>query len=440
MKLDDKKVDHCILPATGQTEILDTLMPGLRLRVSSKGAKAWTVLTRALVDGEKKLVRATLGHYPHMKVAAARDAARDYLRAIQEGANPLALKAEKQAVKVTESVNTYGAVRDQFLKIKAKELKAKTFDEYDRVLRGTDFAPWEHRPLASITRANVRSLLADIEKRVSAITANKAFVYFRVMLNWAVQEDILSAAPTDKMKPPTGAAARDRVLLEEELRVLWAALPAAGVFAPLFKLLALTGQRREEIAALLWDEVRDLDGKSPHLDLAADRVKNAKRHLVPLAPAAAAILRELRDADDRIEDSRYVFTTTGKTPLSGFSRIKRTLDAAIAAQVEKEVMEAGDDKDRIKELRKLFAAGWRLHDLRRTLVTGLNDREVLPHVVEAIVNHVSGAAKAGVAGTYNHALYMNERRVALESWARHIESIGTPPVGATVLPLTARSA
>lgn len=473
VKLDDKKVDHWPLPAsTAQVEILDTLMPGLRLRVSSKGAKAWTVLTRALVDGEKKLVRATLGHYPLLKVAAARDAAREYLRAIQEGANPLALKAEKQAVKVTESVNTFGAVLQRFLKEKSKKLKAKTFDEYERVLGSADFKPWEHRTLKSITRADVRAVLAEIEERVSSVTANKAFVYLRVLFNWAVETDIIPAAPTDRMKAPDGADKRTRVLTDDELRIFWSALPSAGVFEPVFALLALTGQRRDEITSLKLHEIHGLDGDAPFLQFA--QTKNDMPHVVPLSPAAAAILR--KTLDDRVaeKDCPFVFTTTGKTALSGFSRIKARLMQAVNEQTDKDIAAARaegnkahadrldqafyaerhrealekalataekkkDEKEALR-LEKLLNTAWRLHDLRRTLVTGLNDKGIEPHVVEAVVNHVSGVAKAGVAGVYNHARYLNERRMALELWARHIEGLVTPHVGATVLPMAARSA
>ncbi|MCA8254823.1 integrase arm-type DNA-binding domain-containing protein [Burkholderia sp. AU31624] len=476
IKLDDKKVENMPLPSeVTQVEYLDTLMPGLRLRVSSKGAKTWTVLTRALVAGEKKLVRTTLGHYPAMKLALARDAAAAYMRAVQEGVDPRAAKAAREAAKVEESRNTFGAVRDRFLKEKAKgvkALKANTLDEYERVLKSADFADWENRPLKVISRAQVRSVIDQIEGRVSSVTANKAFVYLRAMLNWAVEKDVLTAAPTDRMEPPAGAEARTRVLSDDELRILWAALPAAGVFEVPYKLLALTGQRRDEIVSLRWDEIRDLDGADPRIEFPPKRAKNKLPHVVPLAPLAANLLRKVKEARTSPDECPYVFTTTGKTPLSGFSRIKRTLDGAIVQHADEAIAaarESGDvdraealnraffaerhhdqlrealataekagDEDEVQRLTHLLDDAWRLHDLRRTLVTGLNSKGVAPHVVEAVVNHVSGAAKAGVAGVYNHALYMPERRAALEMWARHIENLMNPsPTGAKVIEMQA---
>lgn len=444
LSLTDKKVQSITPPAAGQVEYWDALVPGLGLRVSYKGAKAWMVLKRALVAGEKKLVRSTLGQYPAMTLDAARRAARDYIEKIDRGEDPQAAKVAKAAAAVEDSRNTFSAVRGRFLTAKSKgptALKSKTLDEYERVLTGPDFADWENRPLKSITRAQVRERLDAIDERASSIVANKAFVYLRVMLNWAVEKDVITTAPTDRMKAPDGPAGRSRVLSDDELRIVWQSLPAAGIFETPYKLLALTGQRRDEIVSLQWDEIRDLDGDKPYILLPAARTKNRLPHIVPLAPAAAFLLRMAKENRTSPPECPYVFTTTGKTPLSGFSSIKRTIDGAISTRIaeELEVAKKACDDRQLESLKRAMATPWRLHDLRRTVVTGLNSMGIKPHIVEALVNHVSGAAKAGVAGVYNHAEYLPERRAALEMWARHIERIDARPTGGRVIEFVARA-
>jgi integrase len=179
--------------------------------------------------------------------------------------------------------------------------------------------------------------------------------------------------------------------------LVWQAFAAeAGIFGPLLKLLLLTGQRRGEVAGMLWSELRDLSSPDAIWEIPGTRTKNHRNHLVPLSQASLLVLSDL----PRI--GPFVFSTTGVTPVSGFGKVKARLDTWIQS------------KDRSFK-------PWTLHDLRRTLVTGMNDRlGIQPHVVEAIVNHISGDAKRGVAGVYNRALYLDERRRALEAWGTFV--------------------
>jgi integrase len=171
-------------------------------------------------------------------------------------------------------------------------------------------------------------------------------------------------------------------------------------FGHLFRLLLLTGCRRDEIADLTWAEVAD-DLSSIHLG--PNRTKNGRSHNVALSPLAQEVLGSVR----RIEGCPYVFSTTGRTPVSGFSKAKTTLDAIMLRL-------AREERGEIDE--------WRLHDLRRTAATGMAGIGVAPHIVEAALNHVSGA-KAGVAGTYNVEAYAVERKEALERWAAHVQRV-----------------
>jgi integrase len=183
----------------------------------------------------------------------------------------------------------------------------------------------------------------------------------------------------------TTPEARDRVLTNEEIIRFWNACDKISVpFGAVFKLLLLTGCRLNEIGAMRYDEI-----KGDSLELPSTRTKNKKAHIVPLAPLARRIIEAL----PHIENCSYVFSTTGRTPVSGWHKAKQQLDKEMAA-----------------------ASPWRLHDLRRTAVTGMNELGIMPHVVEMIVNHISGYRR-GVAGVYNRSLLLPERRAALERWA-----------------------
>ena len=186
--------------------------------------------------------------------------------------------------------------------------------------------------------------------------------------------------------------ARERVFPQDEIRRFWTACEALGTpFGPLFKLLLLTGCRLREVAEMRHDELRD-DGTWL---IPSSRTKNRRQHLVPLPPLA----RDLLTSVPRIEGCPFVFSTTGKSPVSGWSKIKARLDA---------LMDASEP--------------WRLHDLRRTCVTGMSELGIAPHVVELIVNHISGH-RAGVAGIYNRSELLPERRAALERWSQHVAGI-----------------
>jgi integrase len=174
-----------------------------------------------------------------------------------------------------------------------------------------------------------------------------------------------------------------------------------SVFGPLFMILLMTGQRRGEVAGMRWNEIKDFNMGEALWEIPGERTKNKQAHIVPLPPAVCEVLNTLPRTGD------LVFTTTGETPVSGFGKAKARLDARIAELREEDGLEG--------------VPSWTLHDLRRTMVTMMNEKlGIAPHVVEAVVNHVSGLAKAGVAGVYNRALYLDDRKHALTEWSRHL--------------------
>ncbi len=190
------------------------------------------------------------------------------------------------------------------------------------------------------------------------------------------------------------------MLTDAEIAAFWRACDEVGEpWHAIFKLLLLSGCRLNEIARLEWSEVGD-----DAITLPGSRTKNGKPHIVPLSGLARSIL----DRVPRIAGCMYVFSTNGRRPPSGSSRAKLKLD------------------DHMQP-----TSPWRLHDLRRTAVTGMAEIGILPHVVEAVVNHVSGS-KGGIAGVYNRHNYPAEKRDALERWALHVAGI---VAGGNVVPI-----
>jgi len=238
------------------------------------------------------------------------------------------------------------------------------------------------------------------------VQANRVFAMLRKLFNWCVDRDILQASPCVRVKPPGRETDRDRVLSDDELKRVWRAAYLLGwPFGPAVKLLILTAQRRNEVAMMRWDEV-DLDGAL--WTIPSEKSKNGRVHQVPLSPTALDIIKALPRMGE------VVFTTSGTKPISGFSKAKVRLDK-LSGVTE-----------------------WRLHDLRRTATTGMAKMGIGPHVVARILNHGAGTIR-GVAAVYNRHAYLDERRTALEAWARRVDALvnGTP---ANLAPTPARTA
>jgi integrase len=389
-------------PRLGQIEYYDRRLPGFGVRVSHGGSKSWFLMTR--LDG--RLLRVTLGKYPAMSLADAREQARDAARVASEGKDPREIKAQAKRKRQVERQNTFSACAADFLeKHIQRRLRPSTEREYRRILTGSDTWHWQDKPIAQLTKRDVLDVLEAIDRRGSPGAAKRALVYLRSFFNWCAERDILTVVPTDRIRSLHPEVKRDRVLSDEELRYVLAAIELEdSVFGPLIRVLLLTGQRRAEVAGLRWSELRNLNRADALWEIPAERTKNKQSHLVPLSPAVRKIIYSL----PRISD--LVFTTTGETPVSGFGRAKERLDVHINAMREADGL--------------THILPWTLHDLRRTMVTTMNEQlGVAPHVVEAVVNHMSGLAKAGVAGVYNRALYMEDRRAALWDWSKYADRL-----------------
>ncbi|MFW6028568.1 MAG: tyrosine-type recombinase/integrase, partial [bacterium] len=318
--------------------------------------------------------------------------------------------------KMTEAADarklTFAIMADQFLDRYARpKLRARTVEEYTRTLKGERTRAWLAKPIASISRRDVMSLLDDLEAEGKHPTAKLTLAYLRKFFGWCAERDAISEVPTYRIRLNGTVKPRERVLSLDELqRVWWAADKVGGAGGALVKLLMLNGQRRHETSMMRWRDLSGLENGSALWSIPGEVTKNHRPHDVPLAPEAVAVIRSLPiiaiQTDTGEDWSEFVLTTTGRTPWSGFSKLKAQIDKQLAAQIAEEEAEP--------------LAPWTMHDLRRSLVTGMNDRGLAPpHIIEAIVNHISGH-RGGIAGIYNKAVYMDERRRALEAWAKLI--------------------
>jgi integrase len=396
-KLTDLFVDRVKPPAKGRETYFDAAFGGLALRVTANGAKSWGLFYR--VKGRQRLL--TIGSYPPIKPTQARTEAQAALDRVRLGIDPADEKRARRDLRTPET-DTFGAVARDYLErhLRANRRPA-TYAETKRILDRDELRRWASRPIASISRGAVMDLIDEIIARDAGIMANRTLAALRALFNWAVEKERLAASPIGRMKLPTQERARDRVLTDQEIRWLWQACEEIGEpFGPLCRLLLLTAQRRDEVAAMTWPEL-DLD--KAVWTIPRHRTKNDRAHEVQLSGAALAVLRSL----NHTKGIELVFTTTGETAVSGFSKVKLRLDAAMVAQKGETV------------------PPWTLHDLRRTAASGMARLNFPPHVVDKTLNHVSGAIR-GLAAVYNRHAYIDERRAALEAWGRYVEGLVTP--------------
>lgn len=384
-------------------EIPDGGMPGLYLVVQTSGAKAWAIRYRHEGRPRKK----TIGSFPAYGLAAARAEASALLRIVTEGKDPVEEERRAKQEDVHRGLTVDEALND-FIKrhIEARN-RPSTIAEHTRLIERNIRPKWKSRLLSEIRKKDVVELLDGLVDRGAEISANRLFALLRTFFNWAMERDLIEVSPIGNIKPPSLETSRDRVLTDQEVRLVWKASDSIGFpFGPFFKLLLLLGQRRDEVASARWSEFR-LEGEEPIWTIPKERAKNNQSHVVPLAPKVVEILKAI----PRIKgESDFVFTTTGNTPVSGFSRAKTVLDEKMMAIAKKDAEEAMLDPSAV------MIDPWRIHDLRRTCASGMAALGHQVHVVEAILNHRSGAIK-GVAAVYNRYDYAVEKRLALTQWA-----------------------
>ncbi|MEJ5087148.1 tyrosine-type recombinase/integrase [Brucella pseudogrignonensis] len=403
------KFIESLKPDTTRREIPDGGMPGLYLVVQPSGAMSWAVRYR-YAGKPKKL---TIGAYPAFSLADARKSAGAALRAVSEGRDP----ADEKKQAAAERADTSNHIDDVLTTFLTRYVKpnnrASTAKETERFIDNEIRPRWKGRLVQSIGKRDVVALLDAIVDRGAPISANRVHAILRRFFNWCMERSILDASPIATVPAPSKETSRDRVLAESELKLLWQACELAGwPFGSMVQILILTCQRREEVAGSVWSEFQ-LDSSEPVWTIPKERAKNGKAHTVPLAPSAVTLLKGLPKVKSEIG---YLFTTTGETSVSGFSKAKAKIDAKMLEIAREQAVERGDDPEAIS------LADWRLHDLRRTGASGMAALRQPVQVVEAVLNHKSGSIK-GVAAVYNRHDYADEKRQALNAWANKVSDI-----------------
>jgi integrase len=388
---------------------------GFGVKATPAGKKVFIVQYR--IGGRAgKTQRVTVGAYGAVTLTHARKAAKEILgkaaTKIDVAREYRQLKRDKRKEKDAGTLR--GAI-ERYVELNQKGGRYWTHKKAR--LLGSDMKGILDKPVRSIAHKDMLAVLDKVRAR-SENAARLLLVDLRPFFKWAVPRIPLDSNPMTDIEPPKPTESRERVLEDFEVRAMWqAASGMAWPFASIYRLLLLTGARREEVAGMPWGE---LDLYSALWQIPGARTKNGRPHRVPLMPPTVALLDPAAIAAAKTglgyPDSQLVFSTTGKTPPSGWSKAKRALDASM------------------KELLGTRFKEWRVHDLRRTCATGMEDLGIPTHIVETALNHVSGA-KAGIVGVYQRAEHKEAVRAAFEAWAKRVIDIVGGGVPSNVIPL-----
>jgi integrase len=380
IKLTKSAID--VLPTPGSDVVYwDASLPGFGVKVTPKGRKVFLVLYRTGGAGSK-LRKYTIGPYGRVTLHQARVAAQKVFAAKLEGRDPADEKREAKRRIVADRVDD---LLEAFIAQRLSQNRSG--NEIARLLRRELGKTWGAKSIHEISKRDVVEVVSTIEQRGAPAAANKTLKSIKTFLRWCVGRAILDQSPAEGVPLPAKSVARDRVLSDEELaRVIAAARTLGDPYSGIVELLALTGQRREEVSGMHWDEI---DSVRRTWTIPKSRTKNAKGHVVHLSTASMAVLNRAGRRDT------LVFSTDGTKPFQDFSGAKRLLDQLSGV------------------------TGWRLHDLRRTCVSGMARLGVAPHVADKVLNHQSGTI-SGVAAVYQRHDFLAERKNALELWGQHV--------------------
>lgn len=362
-------------PAQIRYDIFDAALAGFGMRVNPSGTKSWVVLSRT----QNRKTRATLGRYPQMSLGEARRRAMSTLQAMTDGDySPL------RSFEGFEQALDEWYLRDQASNKSVAQVKSAMELHVRPELKNFQ--------LKDIRKRDIIKIIDKIGN-TAPTQANRVLAFTKRFFNWCVSRDLLDFSPAQGLAKYAQEVSRDRVLTPNELAlVMQGTHEMPYPFGPLLRILALTGQRLNEVSAMSWSEV---DIEAGRWTIPKDRAKNKVSHIVHLSEPVLEELKALKV----IALNDLVFTTTGKTPVSGFSRAKTIIDNHSGVQ------------------------NWRLHDLRRTFATVATETlGYQPAVVDRVLNHVSGTVR-GVMATYQRGQYLKERRQVLDGWASYVSRL-----------------
>jgi len=400
MKLTEKTIEN-LKTTQGQKDriVFDDDVRGLGLRVTASGSKSY--LSQFNFQGKRR--RVPIGSQSTLSLADAREIVKRHAGDVARGIDPAAVRiAEREAAKAEHLA--LGKLIGDWSEIRLRDRRERYRTEAVRALRHAFDRFWD-RPVEELTKRIV------IDWRNSSLRAGKASMasatlkYGKAAFSWAMADELVALSPFAGIEA-IELTSRDRVLTDKELVAVWrAAGSRAGSFGRIVRALILTGQRRDEVGGMARDELAaDLSTWS----LPPSRVKNGRKvttsHDVPLAPAMRELIASAPDLG-----GRHVFPGLHDKPFAGWATMKEQLD------------------------RDSAVTGWHLHDLRRTVATGLQQMGVRLEVTEAILNHRS-STRGGIVGVYQRFDWAAEKRAALDAWAQHVEAIveGREPAGNVV--------
>lgn len=412
MELTKANLPKIKLPA-GKSEHIewDTRLEGFGLRIREGGSRKWIVQYKL----GKKQRRVTFGNAKSLTPDQARNGWTDADGREWDGASQLLAKvklghdpAADKAIARSAAGDVFEVMARAFLERQKAKLRTSSYEATERYLMARCVA-LHGLPVGKINRATVSQCLTGIADKHGPVSADRARAALSKFFAGMLKSGWEGSNPVIDTDTYSTAEARDRVLSDAELAAVWTKAPDSD-YGRIVRLLILTGCRRDEIGSLRWSEIEALDDSGRALiALPGERTKNHRQHDVPLSADAAAILRGIPKRADR----DLVFGE-GEGGFSGWSRAKAVLDKKLGNAVKP----------------------WTLHDLRRTAATRMADAGVQPHIVEAVINHVSGH-KAGVAGIYNRAAYTTEKRQALDVLASYVRTALAKAEGGNVTRLRA---
>ncbi len=383
MKLTKRAIDD-LQPGDKDAFFWDADITGLAVKVTPKGKKTFMVQYRPGGRGSPTR-KIFIGPFGEVTLHKARTEAKRIFGLRAEGRDPA---LERQQAKQRAISNKFADIAADFLAKYASQ--NRTVDETARILKRDVLPKWGKHSIHEIGKRDVNDLLDVVVARGSHVMANRTLANLRKLFNWCVSRGIITASPCEGISAPHREKARDRVLSDDELIALFnAAKQMGGAFGAIIQMLILTAQRRNEVSEMTWNE---LDLNNDIWTIPGSRTKNEKPHFVHLSEQASAVLSSVLNV------GAFTFTSNGKTPFSGFSKAKK----------------------RLEELSGV--TDWRLHDIRRTVTSGMAQLGIAPHVADKILNHQSGTI-SGVAAVYQRHEFLDERKTALEAWGRYVQSL-----------------
>jgi integrase len=409
--------------------IYDAQIPGFGIRVTdhctddNKGA--FVLITR--FPGSSNPAPRRIGDYPAMSLAKAREIAREWREDIGQGIDPKVKEADRLREEQRRRADTFAAVFGSYADDCLSTLR--TGEAVKAAVRNHVFQHWGERPISQIRRADVNELIRALRKE-APIGANRVLAYLKTFFGWAVDQELIEASPAFAVKRPTKETRRDRVLTDSEIRAIWQACGELGAFGRAFKMMLATGQRRSEVGDMTWSEIDRAQGL---WTLTRERTKADRAHEIPLSELAMSIIEECPKLGNFVFSSgRTSPARAGQAssagPLVGWGKAKANLDKLALAKAQAIATERGEDAP------GAFAA-WHLHDLRRSMATGLARLGVDRVVIAKVLNH----AESEVTAIYDRHRYDAEKRRALDLWGKRLAAIVDGTDGGNVVQLaTAR--